>query len=140
MDVHVDDFWAELLCQTGRVFHAVTRSATIAATLLAIASGAACSAGGSGSATCPNDYPSACPTPAPSFANDVSPLIHANCTPCHGAGQQIPTLDTYDDVMRAATMISMQVFQCRMPPAPRAPLTSQQRQIILGWLVCGAKE
>jgi len=47
-------------------------------------------------------------------------------------------LDTYANIMRAGQMISMQVFQCRMPPPPRAPLTSDQRQTILGWLVCGA--
>jgi len=108
----------------------------IAATVLGIAAGTACS--GSTPATCPNDFPSSCPSQAPSFTNDVAPLIHSDCTPCHGPGQQVPTLDTYADIMRAGQMISMQVFQCRMPPPPRAPLTSDQRQIVLGWLVCGA--
>jgi hypothetical protein len=129
-----------LLCQIGRVFDAATRTAVIAASLLGIVVAADCSSGGSEAATCPNDYPSACLAPGPSFANDVSPLIHANCTPCHGPGQQVPTLSTYSDVMHAGTLIATQVFQCRMPPAPRAPLTSQQRQTLLGWLVCGAPD
>jgi uncharacterized membrane protein len=119
------------------VLEAAARRVMIAATVLGIVAGSACS-GGTPAATCPNDYPSTCPPQAPSFANDVFPLIHANCTICHGPGQQVPLLDNYTDIVRAGTMISTQVFQCRMPPAPRSPLTSQERQTILGWLVCGA--
>ena len=118
------------------MIHAAARRVMIAATVLGIAAGAACS--GSSPAACPNDFPAACPPQAPSFASDVAPLIHTNCTPCHGPGQQVPTLDAYANIMRAGQMISMQVFQCLMPPPPRAPLTSQERQTILGWLVCGA--
>jgi uncharacterized membrane protein len=125
------------ICVTlGAVIEGTVRRVMIAAVALGIAAGAACS--GSAPAACPNDFPSTCPSQAPSFASDVEPLIHTNCTPCHGPGQQIPTLDTYANIMRAGTMISMQVFQCRMPPPPRAQLTSAERQIVLGWLVCGA--
>ena len=120
----------------GAVIEATARRVMIAAMALGIAAIAACS--GSTPAACPNDFPSTCPPQAPSFASDVEPLIHTECTPCHGPGQQVPTLDTYANIMRAGQMISMQVFQCRMPPPPRAPLTSDQRQTILGWLVCGA--
>ena len=113
-------------------------AATVAFTVLGLGAGLSCS--GSAPAACPNDFPSTCPPQPPSFANDVSPLIHSTCTPCHCPGQQVPTLDTYADIMRAGQMISMQVFQCRMPPAPRPPLTAEERQIILGWLVCGAMD
>lgn len=124
------------MCHISGVLAAAARRVMIAATVLGLAVGWGCS--GSGPVACPNDFPSTCPPQPPSFANDVSPLIHGSCAPCHGPGQQVPTLDTYANIMRAGQMISMQVFQCRMPPAPRPPLTAEERQIILGWLVCGA--
>ena len=126
------------MCHISHVLEAARRRAitTVAAIAIAVTSG--CS--GSSPAACPNDYPSACPTPAPSFATDVLPVIQANCTPCHGPGQQVPTLNSYASVMAAATRVSTQVFQCRMPPAPRAPLTSEERQTLLSWLVCGVMD
>jgi hypothetical protein len=127
-----------VLCQISRVLEAARRRAITTAAAIAIAVTSGCS--GPSPAACPNDYPSACPTPAPSFTTDVLPLIQTNCTPCHGPGQQVPTLNDYASVMAAATRVSMQVFQCRMPPAPRAPLTSEERQTLFSWLVCGVRD
>jgi hypothetical protein len=137
IDVTLPISRAEDLCQIGYVLDAIVRTAAIAS-LLGSVLAAGCSNGGSEATTCPNDYPTACAAPGPSFANDVGALIHTNCTPCHGPGQQPPALVTYSDIMHAGTLIATQVSQCRMPPVPRAPLTSQQRQTLFDWLVCGA--
>ena len=32
---------------------------------------------------CPNDLPLSCPVPAPSYADDVAPILHERCVPCH---------------------------------------------------------
>ena len=87
-------------------------------------------------ASCPDAYPTVCPDAAPSFAAEVGPLIHTHCTVCHGAGQQVPPLQSYADIMTAATRIFGQLHTCKMPPAPRAPLAEQDRQTIMTWLVC----
>jgi uncharacterized membrane protein len=119
------------------VLAAIARQASIVVLVIGIAIGAGCSSSPAAS-SCPNDYPTACPDAAPSFAADVSPLIHTHCTPCHAAGQQVPTLDSYQEIAAVAPRVSTQVFQCKMPPAPRTPLTSEERQTLLTWLICGA--
>ena len=123
--------------QISGVLTAVARGASTALLVIEIALAAGCSSAPA-TASCPNDSPAACPDAAPSFAADVSPLIHTHCTPCHAAGQQVPTLDTYQEISGAGGKVYTQVFSCRMPPAPRAPLTSQERQTLLTWFVCGA--
>ena len=91
-------------------------------------------------ASCPTDYPMSCPSPAPSFSAEVGPLIQARCTVCHGPGQQIPPLASYDEISLAATRqkIFFQIQHCSMPPATQPPLTAVERDTILSWLVCGA--
>jgi hypothetical protein len=37
-------------------------------------------------ADCPNDLPAACPSPVPSHATDVKPIITAHCLKCHAPG------------------------------------------------------
>src|SRR5262245_58419460 len=32
---------------------------------------------------CPNDLPSTCPTPVPSYAADIAPILAAKCEGCH---------------------------------------------------------
>jgi uncharacterized membrane protein len=89
-------------------------------------------------ASCPNDYPMSCPDAAPSFAGQVGALIQTHCAVCHGPGQQVPTLQTYGEIKAAAPRMFTQIHACLMPPATRAPLTSDERQAILEWLVCSA--
>jgi hypothetical protein len=89
---------------------------------------------------CPDDVPAACPSPAPTFSGDggVAAVIAARCASCHPP--QAPPLQTYDQLSLPATTqgILMQIHTCLMPPAGQTPLTSQERQVILGWLVCGS--
>lgn len=96
--------------------------------------------GGSSGGSCPNDLPSSCPSPAPSYGQDVAPIVQARCLGCHAPGGQsanIP-LDSYDALHARRSQVLDQVYACRMPPAGQPQLSSDERQKLLGWLVCGA--
>lgn len=99
---------------------------------------AACGGGGS----CPNDLPSSCPSPAPSYANDVAPIVSAHCLKCHGPGGVSANiaLGDYPSISARRSQVLNQIYACRMPPPGEQPLTSDERQTLLGWLVCGAPE
>ena len=94
---------------------------------------------------CPDDLPASCPSPAPTFSADVAPLIQTHCAGCHSPGGQEPNplLVSYDTITgsmyRTASQIETQLANCRMPPSEQPPLTSEERQTILGWIICGAK-
>ncbi len=94
--------------------------------------------------TCPNDLPAACPAPAPSYANDVAPLIQRRCTPCHFPGgvaaMGMHDLSTYARVFAQKREVLTQVYACKMPPADAGAPTPDERRTMLGWLVCGAPE
>src|SRR5918911_16984 len=104
----------------------------VAAVLLA-----AC--GGGSEVNCPN-VSQTCPSPAPSFASDVRPIINARCVTCHSPGGQEAVRDytTYSGVFAQRQPMLTQVYSCRMPPAGNPQPTTQERQTIISWLVCGA--
>jgi hypothetical protein len=99
---------------------------------------AAC--GGSGGISCPNDLPPACPSPAPKYRTEVAPVIANHCLTCHGPGGQEAVLPftTYQQVFNSRGTILNQVYHCVMPPEGNPAPDSQQRSLLLGWLVCGA--
>jgi uncharacterized membrane protein len=98
---------------------------------------AAC--GGSEQVNCPN-LSTVCPSPPPSYANDVRPILNARCTTCHGPGGQeaVRDLTTYQGVFQQRQAVLTQVYSCRMPPSDAAQPTSQERQTIISWLACNA--
>jgi hypothetical protein len=113
---------------------------------------AACGSSSSGG-PCPNDLPSSCPTPAPSYATDIVPIIQQSCFPCHATGGiEAGHFDysTYAGLSAAASEVLTQVNDCLMPPsapipgsgvdAGTPPLTTEARLALLGWLVCGAPD
>jgi uncharacterized membrane protein len=79
-----------------------------------------------------------CPTFAAVFSDVFTPV----CDNCHAPKEQeasIP-LTTYAQIQGRATTIYNRVFlSCDMPPsnAP-APLTADERQLLLDWFACGA--
>ncbi len=98
--------------------------------------GAALDAGG-----CPSDLPAACPSPPPSYASDVAPIIAARCYPCHAPGGVAASkheLSSYDRVFAQRSAVLNQVYACAMPPKDAAPPAASERQKLLGWLVCKA--
>jgi hypothetical protein len=95
-------------------------------------------------AGCPaNDCPAglpACPTTAPSFKTDVTPIISRTCFPCHAPGGEEAEHDftTFANVFAQRGIILDQIFHCAMPPA--GPLTGDDRLLFLEWLECNAPD
>jgi uncharacterized membrane protein len=90
-------------------------------------------------ASCPRDLPASCPTPAPSFSGEVQAIFQAKCVPCHSPGGQEAT-KPYTSLaliqrQPLSTMLA-QVYNCAMPLATAPQLTAEERQALLGWLVC----
>jgi hypothetical protein len=100
------------------------------------------SCGGGSPADCPNDLPMTCPSPVPSYHNDVAPIMSVRCLGCHAPGKEQASKDftTYERVFAQRQPILTQLFSCRMPPEGQPRPTAQERAQFLGWLVCGAPD
>jgi peroxiredoxin len=83
------------------------------------------------------------------FSRDIAPILFANCTGCHRAGEAAPfPLVDYDDVRRRATQIAHVVETRLMPPwKPAADvgrfqnerrLTEREIELIQRWAMEGA--
>jgi uncharacterized membrane protein len=95
---------------------------------------------GSGTAACPTDLPTTCPSPMPSFSGGVGSIIASQCATCHepnGAAASWP-LTSYQEVFNQRQEVLSQVYSCLMPPEDSAQPTDSQRQALVGWLSCGA--
>jgi hypothetical protein len=95
---------------------------------------------GSGS-SCPDDRPTSCPNPAPSYAGEVSGIVSGYCAYCHGPNEIAVTagqFTTYDQIYKDRQAILDQLVLCRMPADGGLPLPEEKRTALLGWLVCGA--
>jgi hypothetical protein len=65
-------------------------------------------------------------TPAPTFTQDVAPILSRNCAKCHQAGglaSQIP-LTSYEAAKNRASSIKQMVMKRAMPPWPADPARS----------------
>lgn len=91
---------------------------------------------------CPTGLPSdsGCPDSAPSYQNEIQPLVDSYCNGCHynGNHNSSQVLETYDDLHRSVSLVEKQVYHCEMPPSGEMPLPSRERTALLQWLVCGA--
>ncbi len=90
---------------------------------------------------CPNDLP-ACPAPPPSWSGAVSGIVGARCATCHAPGGLAAEkpLTSYTEVFPRRSAVLNQVYACLMPMTPDPPLSTDERQALLGWLVCGAPD
>jgi hypothetical protein len=96
--------------------------------------------------SCSNvDASAICANPdASSFEAQVQPILARSCLPmCHdGTPDAAWPLVDYDDVSGWTTFIADDLLHCTMPPLDKAesyPITRQDRETILQWIVCGAK-
>jgi hypothetical protein len=90
----------------------------------AVASACTTHSGGSDAGGCPNDLPASCPSPPPSYKNQVAAIIESRCVLCHNP----------------QTMLD-QVYHCMMPPLDGGTmLPESERVALLGWLVCNAPD
>jgi hypothetical protein len=98
------------------------------------------SGAGDGGASCPN-APNGCSKPAPSYRAVIAPILEQNCIPCHGPkGNAGYSESTYAEVFAQASPILDSVAGCAMPPSSYPPLTTEQHDALLDWLVCGAPD
>jgi mono/diheme cytochrome c family protein len=91
--------------------------------------------------TCPNDEPTSCPSPEPSFSGQVQAIFQSKCGACHAPGgmkADKPFL-TYAQIKPASTSILTRVERCEMPQVGATPLTEEERLALLAWIgICGA--
>jgi hypothetical protein len=110
-------------------------------TLFVVAMVASCTTS-SDDTTCPRDEPMSCPTPSPSYAADVAPLIETYCSPCHnpqGSAFNIQ-LSTYTALYDLRSEALDQIYDCNMPMLPALQPTTADRVTLLAWFVCGAPD
>ena len=108
------------------------------------AAGEAGEAGGGGEAgaytppPCTIVAPTACPDPAPSYA-DVEPTFRERCVVCHmGAADGPWPLTNYGHVASWGPEIRAMLLTCSMPPPEeRMPLPNDENLAILTWIRCG---
>ena len=88
---------------------------------------------------------------APTFSEDVAPILFENCTSCHRAGQAGPfSLQSYDDAKKRGAFLAAVTASRYMPPwhATDADvayegdrrLTEEQIQTIQAWVDAGMPE
>jgi len=104
--------------------------------------GASCSPAG-GPPACGVVGPTACPSPAPRYA-DVAAIVDQRCAgPCHSgvlADGPWPLTD-YDHVADWADVIRGELLGCSMPPADSdVMMTLEERLAVLTWIRCGSPE
>ena len=78
--------------------------------------------------------------PAPTFTLDAAPIIAAHCAKCHAPGgraEKFP-FQTFDQISPFAGDMNLMLQTCQMPPPPEPALTPAERQILFGWITCGA--
>lgn len=89
--------------------------------------------------------------PAPTFHQDVAPILKKRCVQCHTDGTAAPfSLQSYKDVVSHAEMIAEVVVDERMPPWFANPkygkfqndpsLTSAEKETIARWVQLGRQE
>lgn len=90
---------------------------------------------------CSATVPASCPTPVPSFANDIAPIFTEKCNGCHTGGDGPWPLTNYLDVFHWRTQVLSELAACTMPPSDAAAkLTRDERATVIAWLVCDAPE
>lgn len=87
------------------------------------------------------DASATCATDA-GFEAAIVPILQKSCMKnCHdGSPDAAWPLTDYDDVQAWSDYVSEDIIQCTMPPAAEAsgyPITRQDRETILNWIVCG---
>jgi hypothetical protein len=98
-------------------------------------------AGPDGVPTLCTTVPATCPSPAPSYEQDIAPILDGKCNTCHAAADSgLWPLINYDDVRDWQTLVLSDVEYCTMPPAGAPQLTTSEQFILLSWVVCGAPE
>lgn len=89
---------------------------------------------------CGAPAPKSCPSPKPSYSKQVVPILDAKCNNCHVGGIDKPwSLADYQSVDDWRVSIQGDILSCTMPPLDGGvALTREERDVIVGWIVCNA--
>jgi hypothetical protein len=80
--------------------------------------------------------PTSCPSPPPSWKNEVAPLIEKYCFGCHGpAGVETPkeNFTTYEGVAMRHPDVAFVLGDCLMPLADAGQPTDSERATMFVW-------
>ena len=92
--------------------------------------------------SCHHAAPS-CAVAAPSYAQDVRPILQARCFKCHaGEGEAAGEHDfSHVETLRAQKRaLSNEIGACAMPPTPEPPVPEEEAEVLLRWAACGERE
>ncbi|HUB07302.1 MAG TPA: hypothetical protein VMB50_09880 [Myxococcales bacterium] len=131
----------------------VTRRLTLLASLLAACGGGHPGGGDGGTdgGSCPNLSPT-CPSPPPSYATQVAPILERSCLPCHTPGKQpyaAPTdLTNWSAVNGIHGTVLDELFVCAMPNGDGGPgfvldggaptISDADKLTVMDWCLCEA--
>jgi hypothetical protein len=90
---------------------------------------------------CGSDAGVPCPSPPPSYAEEVVPILQAKCNNCHWGDAGPWPLTGYHAVAAWRDLVFLDVEKCTMPPADAgadALLSDVERATLLAWISCGA--
>lgn len=96
---------------------------------------------GARASSCPPPTSTACASPAPSFAADISPILERSCDTCHSMDNTdgIWPLHEYVDVAAWSDLIISDLLDCSMPPPDSGTsFPESDRQKLFAWLACGS--
>jgi hypothetical protein len=84
-----------------------------------------------------------CTPDAGGYEANVLPIIERSCMKgCHdGSPDAAWPLTDFDDVQAWTDFIAQDLLRCTMPPAanaPNYPMSREDRETILNWILCGA--
>jgi uncharacterized membrane protein len=92
--------------------------------------------------TCPSDLPgnADCSNAVSSYSSRIASIICSRCLTCHFTGNTISGVSLADQasVHDHRSVVLTQVYHCAMPPAGVEGLASEDRAVLLQYLVCGA--
>ncbi|MFZ5893458.1 MAG: c-type cytochrome [Myxococcota bacterium] len=99
----------------------------------------ACSSSEPEDEACTVTAPTACPTPAVTYA-DVAPIFSTHCASCHTGIANAPwPFNEYKDAADWQELIRANILDCTMPPKDSGVrLSNEDRLKILTWVRCGA--
>ncbi|MDZ7604278.1 MAG: hypothetical protein U5K79_01540 [Cyclobacteriaceae bacterium] len=84
-----------------------------------------------------------CPPEGVSFASDILPITSSNCAipGCHISGQQLPTLQTYEQISANAPKVRDLTSGGIMPPSTSGKtITPEEIDLISCWVESGAPD
>jgi hypothetical protein len=87
---------------------------------------------------CSVPAPTACPDPAPRYA-DVAPIFERRCITCHNGTPGGPwALSDYAHISDWQDTVRSNIRDCSMPPPEsESAMTLEERVAILTWIRCG---